>query len=991
MAIIDVNSFHDGSRDCLKNISDIDIRSRRALVLTHLSKCTFTPNRLGYGRGEGSFIPDKHQLIPLDTFRNPWLNDIFSIEEDNENRIQIERRKYLIMADEGGMGKTYSSVVVAMDYYNKHKGSIVVLCPPMISKNWEEAFSRCGIPLATSNASILTNGLKDGVTIISKYSLLNHPLTENTKERLRDKITLCILDEGHNGMLTNNEDTDRQLLRRSIKTILDISKNNLIATATPMQRGWRDLETLLKTCIDDESDLQRLQDFDFDNNWFEELNQRWLPTLEKLSNGNLTSSDVTYLCQKAEDMIPWLSNEELETLRNNLPIMFEREDIPEFIRARIARDLHPFGKYISISRRDDLGRAECDTLYRKQLTMTHRINISSNLDECINYFDEKGWDYSRGRNILISNPENVLKIKKNGESYYKTLQKIDEKDERVIELCRKASQSDKRYEILERICEEVKLSHAESVNKKMGVVIFCNHIGTVEKITDWCKKDERSYHVFNLLEMDEERNEENSKKQKKARMKTLRKAEESSLDNSNLTVMVCGKNASVGLNMAWANHVVHWDLEYGSVETICQRTWRLDRRWNGSIEIEKEFCVSYFVLEDKITDAKEANQKYKNNRIVLGDRRFINSQSTPNLFDTRVLEQGLQSSPDPVINDWTLEPREDSLTDYDVQAIWEWISNPEFIDISGISERLWLHSLKQTVGLNLDITESEIHIGDKFEEQSYRNIGISNCELHDLVAMSSPEESRTLQFIATRHKKVNSLMTRYGAPNVNTNFSVTNLLPTSTLASKIIDLLREMYTDEKIKFDYYPYFIDDDTRDISYAIHLGVLDLLGTERGRVFTSVLGPNMPSGIIINEDDEGWRHILKSDLDEHLEIFNFILDDASIEIYSFGLPTRNLERDVHKFLDMSDYREKFDHYKKAAKIPYDDMIILVEEEDEINFKEMSDKTDMIPLVRIGAEVNRAPHNGKCRICGLEKCLSDDCDAWDAVDTDGWWKGWI
>ena len=132
-------------------------------------------------------------------------------------------------------------------------------------------------------------------------------------------------------MLTNNEDTDRQLLRRSIKTILDISKNNLIATATPMQRGWRDLETLLKTCIDDESDLQRLQDFDFDHNWFEDLNQRWLPTLEKLSNGNLTSSDVTYLCQKAEDMIPWISNEELETLRNNLPIMFEREDIPEFV------------------------------------------------------------------------------------------------------------------------------------------------------------------------------------------------------------------------------------------------------------------------------------------------------------------------------------------------------------------------------------------------------------------------------------------------------------------------------------------------------------------------------------------------------------------------------------------------------------------------------------------------------------------------------------
>ena len=75
--------------------------------------------------------------------------------------------------------------------------------------------------------------------------------------------------------------------------------------------------------------------------------------------------------------------------------------------------------------------------------------------------------------------------------------------------------------------------------------------------------------------------------------------------------MICGPNASVGLNMQWANRVVHWDMEYKSIEMVSQKTWRLDRRWDSSRnDVMKEFKVTYLVLEKDKNKAKEIVTTY---------------------------------------------------------------------------------------------------------------------------------------------------------------------------------------------------------------------------------------------------------------------------------------------------------------------------------------------------------------------------------------------
>ena len=42
-------------------------------------------------------------------------------------------------------------------------------------------------------------------------------------------------------------------------------------------------------------------------------------------------------------------------------------------------------------------------------------------------------------------------------------------------------------------------------------------------------------------------------------------------------VIVCTSAGEVGLNMAWATTLVHWDL-HPNPQKLEQRTWRLDRR-----------------------------------------------------------------------------------------------------------------------------------------------------------------------------------------------------------------------------------------------------------------------------------------------------------------------------------------------------------------------------------------------------------------------------
>ena len=77
-----------------------------------------------------------------------------------------------------------------------------------------------------------------------------------TCDELNKKVELCIIDEGHEGMITVNHNLDEKKLRESISTVSKACKRRLIATATPMQNSYKDLAKLIFESINDSNDIR---------------------------------------------------------------------------------------------------------------------------------------------------------------------------------------------------------------------------------------------------------------------------------------------------------------------------------------------------------------------------------------------------------------------------------------------------------------------------------------------------------------------------------------------------------------------------------------------------------------------------------------------------------------------------------------------------------------------------------------------------------------
>ncbi len=140
---------------------------------------------------------------------------------------------------------------------------------------------------------------------------MRNPLTDElSKQVLRDRVELCILDEGHEGMIAAGADIDAEM-RKGMRRILPNCKRRLVLTATPirmtiMELG-SDLKALISSCIeDDDLDNILLKRFDFSEDCLQNQDSEWLPSLEKLYEGNLDDSSIRILAEKCGEMIPFL-------------------------------------------------------------------------------------------------------------------------------------------------------------------------------------------------------------------------------------------------------------------------------------------------------------------------------------------------------------------------------------------------------------------------------------------------------------------------------------------------------------------------------------------------------------------------------------------------------------------------------------------------------------------------------------------------------------
>ena len=125
--------------------------------------------------GGGGFVPDEHQLTPLDVFAKKWLPGI-TFEASNGLK-----RTRLILADEGGTGKTLSASLLIryLTVKNPNTGPVIVLAPPLLLGHWHEHLlavfhDEPNRVVLLNSASHYSNHHENRIVICSKWSWAHH-------------------------------------------------------------------------------------------------------------------------------------------------------------------------------------------------------------------------------------------------------------------------------------------------------------------------------------------------------------------------------------------------------------------------------------------------------------------------------------------------------------------------------------------------------------------------------------------------------------------------------------------------------------------------------------------------------------------------------------------------------------------------------------------------------------------------------------------------
>ena len=144
-----------------------------------------------------------HQLLAADALASPWLADVLG----EEAYLQGRKRTRLLIADEGGTGKTLTASIAARWFdtrMRQRSGPILVLVPPLLIDEWlnhlRAAFhDDVGRVKELSGARWYDGRLDAGnVLVVSKYSWAKHLQNEHTQRQLTEHPpSMLIIDEVH--------------------------------------------------------------------------------------------------------------------------------------------------------------------------------------------------------------------------------------------------------------------------------------------------------------------------------------------------------------------------------------------------------------------------------------------------------------------------------------------------------------------------------------------------------------------------------------------------------------------------------------------------------------------------------------------------------------------------------------------------------------------------------------------------------------------------
>jgi len=860
------------------NKNHLDIGIRRAATLSTLSQAIYSPRSMippGYA-------PDKHQLKPLDFLQRAWLGEyLHTIEENGTINPRFPRRGVLI-ADEGGMGKTLSSALIALDALKKGNKAVVIVCPKLLMPQWRKLLSPTRYPVSYLKGERLARGdLAPGFHIMSKHSLAFADLENEVYDRLDGCISMLILDEAHEGFIRDAEQDEHQYNDRlgpSLRSLSRVSDQCVLATATPIRNGAEDLSSLL-TLIDPEwkDQLLRFNDevrFD-DAGWINALGEEWLPRTEAfVDEQGANQENLDWIINSLDRFVP-LPEPQREELR--LKLVAQSEELFASIKTRfeLAQDLHPLGRFLCATLRDDLGQLACDELYRG-MTVQSELYPPNNDYIRLKTMLETAESPSQWEPLLRSCPLNLLNSKR-----YKVARHLENHPQStdIKQLAEKAWTNDARLAALRQRIEELKQANLPS----KGLVIFTRYRGTIEALSK-ALRDIGGTKTYTFIPPTSDQ----QGKGEDQRPRNLRVARKASIEHNQIPILLCGDSGAVGLNMEWASDIIHWDL-ISSVAILSQKTWRLDRRMAPGHGFVNHFSVTNYFhdvedLERKLNCMNEDNRRF---RLLLGDRRYFGNNGPDFIpLPNTIVERA-----------WTENERFFSFSSLLCSSLWDFIIGVVDDAVSVYAESIGLDALFHLVGIDFTGEWAAEGVFSGFEPPLPEDgPQIERSDIHFLCTLTQhPNELQALKSLAGGYCNPIELIPQSGRAMMLSSSVKLLPAPDGELSEFVFHRLKILQQE----FTHYPFLIAQDyahqnfespqvmpgNGSLRYAANSAVLDMKATRYFSSLKRVLGAQLPSGLMLRRGDGPWQHILEVELDLHREVFSLIARTAKRNIKFIG----------------------------------------------------------------------------------------------------------
>ena len=645
-----------------------------------------------------AFTPMSHQFIAADMLATPWLSGL--IEDDKL------RRTRLIIADEGGTGKTLTASIAArwVSVNNLESGPIIILCPPLLIEEWilhlKAVFNDDPERvLALGSAKWFDPEVhKNRVIVVSKYSWAYrwNEVAGDGKNTLSQLVkqnppSCVIIDEVHQGrarygdeevdesLKESGEDSsgdiqeseencsDERTLMKAQKETCIVAATAIGISATPINLKVEEFNNILK--------ILRAEQIHDDHLPVEnDTRKSWMNTLGKIAEvarekneGELVPgellSPLLNILQKMHKtgFLRVLDKSQFGEMENKLQEL-STEDLNPAFALRLCRELHPWGRHLAMTLRVDLkvrdkkrgAKNHDEPEFRTRKERHVMINLQEKSPQYQEFLDTVECDdnfvgihtNNRGRNWWLRtnlihshrwNPmtrdysENSRGYSGpirysgvwtfNGGTFGQQIKDLD--DPRLIPLA-------------DAIRTDIDGEGEEKPSR--GCVIFTEFKGTVQSLS----KQEKT----RLIELIDRPNCElkihilSGDVDYLAARRLLRRCEGEAKMDDEYPMLICTPAGEVGLNMAWATTLVHWDL-HPNPQRLEQRTWRLDRRLKENTNFRENYLVLILTFQDRwITDdlITRNNDRYNRSCESLGlqQRQYIPDQNT----EDRILRPG---------------------------------------------------------------------------------------------------------------------------------------------------------------------------------------------------------------------------------------------------------------------------------------------------------------------------------------------------------------